>query len=107
MSLSPYAMADVILLVVETSLFTLGDMAVMTGSHCPFFVTDGMILCMETCSLCSADLAFPAFLVDTAVLVVQPAIDLSTARMLSIPFTILSERSRTDAQQSDESGGEK
>jgi len=72
MSLSPDAMADVILLVVETSLFMLCDVAVVTGSHCPFFVADGMILCMETCGLCSADLTFSALLVDATVLVVQP-----------------------------------
>lgn len=107
MRLTPYTVANMILLVVETSLFTFSDMAVVTGSHCPFFMTDGVILCMQALSLCSADLAFPALLVDTAVLVVQPAIDLCTTRMLAIPFTILGERSRTDAQQSDEGGGEK
>ena len=72
MSLSPYAVADVILLVIETSLFMPCDVAVVTGSHCPFFVTDGMVLCVETCCLCSADLTFSALLVDAAVLVVQP-----------------------------------
>jgi len=107
MSLSPYMAADAILLVVETSLFSLCNMTVVTGSHRPFFVTDGVVLCMETRGFCSTDLTFSTLLVDAAVLVVQPAVDFRTTGMLTIPFTILSERGRTNAQQGDEGGGEK
>jgi len=107
MSLSSYTVADAILLMVETSLFMPGDMTVVTGSHRPFFVADGVILCMETRSLCSADLTFATLLVDAAVLVVQPAIDLCATGVLTVPTAILSECGGTNAQQSDEGCGEK
>lgn len=107
MSLSTYTVANAILLVVETGLFMPGDMTVVTGGHRPFFVTDGVILCMETGSLCSADLTFATLLVDAAVLVVQPAIDLCTTGVLTVPTAILSEGGGTNTQQSDEGGGEK
>jgi hypothetical protein len=100
-----YTTTIAIFLAIETGLFTTGDVAVVAGSHIPFFLTDPMILLVKTGCLCAADLAFLTFLVDTTILVVESGVYLLATGMLALPFTILGKRTGSDAQQGDEGSG--
>ena len=84
--------AGPVFLSVKTGLVAAGDVSVVTGCHMPFFMTDAVILTMETGGLSTADLAFSPFLVNTSVLVVQAGIDLGATGMCLIPPTGLGER---------------
>src|SRR5258708_15332806 len=58
--------ADLVFLLVQRPLFSLGDVAAVGTGHRTFFHADLMVLPMQLGGLALADLAFLDFLVDAA-----------------------------------------
>jgi hypothetical protein len=69
--LLPNLAADRILLLIQGSLFCLGDVPAILAGHVAFFVTNLPIFPTQLCALSPGQFAFPDFLVNATVLVLQ------------------------------------
>ena len=78
--------ADLVLLLIEGSLFLLGDMPSVLRSHSPFFLPNLPILFVQLGSLRFGQRAVFDALVNPSVLVREPFIDFRPARVIFLPF---------------------
>ena len=72
-------MNDRILLLVQGSLFRLGDVPAILAGHVAFFLTDLAIVLMQLRALSLGQVTFLDFLVNATVLVLQAPVDFMTA----------------------------
>src|SRR5579864_7563510 len=80
--------ADAIFLLIQYCLFRLGDVAAVLSGHIAFFLADSMVFLVQRLGLRLAHFAFFDFVLDTLVLVIQPVVDLFTARMILLPCCV-------------------
>lgn len=92
-------LAVAVLLLVEGPLLLFGNMAVVLRSHIPLFLTHFVVVALEMVSFGLAHFAVFDLVVDPTVLVVETAVDLRTAGMVLVPFTVLCEGGGGEGQQ--------
>src|SRR6516164_2146235 len=86
----PNLLADLpahrILLLIKRLLLGAGDMAIVESRHGALLLANGGVLAMQLFRLASRDLAFLELMIDAAVLICQPVVDLIPARMIAFPL---------------------
>src|SRR6516162_748169 len=75
-----------ILLLIKRLLLGAGDMAIVESRHGALLLANGRILAMQLFRLASRDLAFLELMIDAAVLICQPVVDLIPTRMIAFPL---------------------
>src|SRR5215468_261287 len=92
-------LADLVLLLVERTLFGLGDVAAIGARHGALFLADRVILGVQLVRLRLGDLTFAALGVDALALMRQTAVHLLAARMVLLPLRFTSQRIASNADE--------
>jgi len=77
---------DSVLLLIERPLLGLGDVPAIKLSHRALLVPNGAVFPVKLISLLFGDLAFLQLMIDPAVLICQPIVDLVAPRMIALPL---------------------